>query len=188
MSRPGTPSSLRTVPVKSTSSINSIHDGVDVIDGEPKELPCNYTWALDRAETHLGFTENDDKMSDVRQVSTGYDVARKLQKSLEKLNASLDKHVTFANRVHILTVMREIIAATLEADSTVGKECRECSRYYDSTYLAAVRKLTPQQRQKLKDLEDGKWLEELEVLVGEAKKKDMFPELRQALDLIRAAS
>ncbi|KAI0474513.1 hypothetical protein F4859DRAFT_483460 [Xylaria cf. heliscus] len=158
------------------------------IDGEPNELSCNYTWTLDRAETHLGFTGQYDKTSEIRQTSIGYDVALKLQKMLKKLSATFDKHVTLANRVHILTVMREIIAATLEADHTVGKECRECSREFDSTYLGALRKLTPEQLRRLKSLEEGKWLEELRDLVAEAKRQNMFPLLERALDYLNSAA
>ncbi|KAJ8119953.1 hypothetical protein O1611_g10494 [Lasiodiplodia mahajangana] len=106
---------------------------------------------------------------------------------LKKLGAAIDKYVTLANRVHILTVMREIIAATLEAGQTVGKECRECSREFDSTYLTAVRKLTPEQLRRLKILEDGKWVEEMQGLVNEANKQAMFPLLVRALDHINSA-
>jgi hypothetical protein len=127
-------------------------------------------------------------MSEVRQLSTGYEVALKVQKLLKNLNTTLDNHVTFANRVHILTVMREIVAATLEAETTIGKECRECSQEYDSAYLAAVRKLTPQQLQRLKALEGGKWLQEMQDLVDEADKQAMFPLLRGALDHLSAAA
>ncbi|KAI3326239.1 hypothetical protein HD806DRAFT_520879 [Xylariaceae sp. AK1471] len=181
--------SIPIVPVQATTSSSAaIDNGIEVINGEPKEQSCNFTWALDRAETHLGFTGNYDKMSEVRQLSTGYEVALKVQKLLKKLNIALDKHVTFANRVHILTVMREIIAATLEANHTVGKECRECSREFDSTYLAAVRKLTPQQLLRLKALESGKWLQEMQDLVDEADKQAMFPLLRRALDHLNATA
>ncbi|KAI1129159.1 hypothetical protein F5Y10DRAFT_264472 [Nemania abortiva] len=162
-------------------------NAIKPIDGEPIEQSCNFTWALDRAETHLGFTGNYDKTSEIRQTSIGYEVALRLQKMLKKLSAAIDKHRTLANRVHILTVMREIIAATLEADHTVGKECRECSREFDSTYLAAVRKLTPEQLRRLKALEDGKWVKEMQDLVTEANRQAMFPLLVRALDHIKSA-
>ncbi|KAI0440677.1 hypothetical protein F4803DRAFT_462760 [Xylaria telfairii] len=169
------------------SATNVKDKGIEPIDGEPNELPCNYTYILDRAETHLGFTGMYDKTSDIRQTSIGYEVALKLQKMLKKFNTLMDKHVTLANRVHVLTVMREIIAATLEAERTVGKECRECSREFDSTYLAAIRKLTPEQLRRLKSLEDGKWLEEMQELVTEAKRQSMFPLLERALAHLNSA-
>lgn len=174
-------------PVARSSSTNVNDKGIKPIDGEPNEMTCNYTYILDRAETHLGFTGQYDKTSEIRQTSIGYEVALKLQKMLKNLNATLDKHVTLANRVHVLTVMREIIAATLEADHTVGKECRECSREFDSTYLAAIRKLTPEQLKRLKSLEDGKWLEEMRELVTEANRQAMFPLLERALAHLNSA-
>jgi hypothetical protein len=160
---------------------------MEEIEGEPNESLCNYMWALERAETHLGFTGNYDETSEIRPTSIGYEVALKLQKILKKLNATMDKHVTIANRVHILTVMREIIEATLEADHAVGKECRECSGEFDSTYLEAVRKLTPRQLKRLKELDNGKWSKEFQDLVTEADRQAVFPLLRRTLDHINAA-
>ncbi|KAI3342229.1 hypothetical protein F4824DRAFT_194681 [Ustulina deusta] len=178
------------VPVEPVNSIDDANADKPIkpIDGEPKEMPCNFTWAIDRAETHLGFTGKYEKESEIRQTSIGYEIAIKLQKLLKKLCATLDKHVTIANRVHILTVMREILAATLEADHTVGKECRECSREYDGIYVDAVRKLTPEQLKRLKALEGGKWLEELQDLITEANRQAMFPLLKQAFNHINSAA
>ncbi|KAI1355159.1 hypothetical protein F5Y01DRAFT_198788 [Xylaria sp. FL0043] len=174
-------------PVAPTKDDNA-SNAIEPIEGEPKEKPCNYTWALDRAEIHLGFTGKYKTESEVRKTSIGYDIALILQKLLKKVCATLDRHVTLANRVHILTVMREILMATLEAEGTVGKECRECSREFDSTYLAAVHKFTPAQLRRLKDLEDGKWLEEMQDLINEANRQKMFPLLRRAFDYINSAA
>lgn len=41
--------------------------------------------------------------------------------------------MTLANRVHIVTCVREILAATLEAPGAIGKERRDYSREFDST-------------------------------------------------------
>ncbi|KAI0201943.1 hypothetical protein F4808DRAFT_89317 [Astrocystis sublimbata] len=170
-----------------SDAYDAYEKAVKPIHGEPKERACNYTWTLDRAEVHLGFTGQYDGMTEQRQLSIGFEVALKLQKYLKRLNAALDNNVTVANRVHILTVMREILAATLEADNTLGKECRECSREYDSTYLAAVRKLTPEQLSRLKSLEHGKWLEEFQDLITVATRQNMFPLLKKAFDHINSA-
>lgn len=169
------------------SAARADNDTIRPLEGEPKENPCNFTWCLDRAETHLGFTGKLDDVSEIRQLSVGYEIALKLQSTLKKLNAMMDKHVTLPNRVHILTVMREIMAATLEADHTAGKECRECAREFDSNYLSAVRKLTPQQLTRLKTIEGGKWLQELQDLVTEANRQAMFPLLAQALEHVKSA-
>ncbi|KAI1156452.1 hypothetical protein F4825DRAFT_296352 [Nemania diffusa] len=182
---PAAPDNTPASPPAGDANANS--NAIEPVDGEPKEQACNFTWALDRAETHLGFTGNYDNTSETRQISLGYEIALRLQKLLKKLDAAVDKHLTLANRVHILTVMREIIAATLEAGQTVGKECRECSREFDSTFLAAVCKLTPIQLKRLKVLEDGKWLEEMQSLVTEANRQAMFPLLVRAFDHINSA-
>ncbi|CAJ2502793.1 Uu.00g101870.m01.CDS01 [Anthostomella pinea] len=167
-----------------TANVNDSAIELDDGPSEPKEQSCNFTWVLDRAETHLGWTGNWDKCSQIRQVSIGYDIALKLQKLFKKLNAAMDKYLTFVNRVHILTVMREMIMATLETEGTVGKECRECAREFDTNFVAAVRKLTTNQLKRLKVLEGGKWVQELQDLLDEAERQNLFAHLKQALVLI----
>lgn len=74
--------------------------------------------------------------------------------------------------------------ATLETESIVGTEVRENAQGYDATYVAAVEKLTPPQRRKLRALEGGKVVEELKELISEAKHQNMFPRLEEALKTI----
>ncbi|KAI0009900.1 hypothetical protein F4779DRAFT_341240 [Xylariaceae sp. FL0662B] len=177
---PAAPSNMGQRPIPSMAGGADTNGIVTEHSDEPKEQSCNFTWVLDRAETHLGWTGNYDKFSEIRQISTGYNVAFKLQKLLKKMDAMVEKYVTFPNRVHILTVMREVMMATLETDSVVGRECRECSREYDSTFLASVQRLTPTQKQKLKVLEGGRWMEEFKALIDEANRQAMFPLLERA--------
>lgn len=151
-----------------------------------KEQSCNFTWVVDRAETHLGWTGNWDKESEIRQDTIGQSIAFKLQKLLKRMCAMIDKYVTFPNRVHILTVMREVIMATLETDSRVGRRCRENAQEYDSAFVEAVAKLTPVQKQKLQALEGGKWMEELDGLINEAKRQSLFPRLEEAPGVINS--
>ncbi|RYP48211.1 hypothetical protein DL768_005871 [Monosporascus sp. mg162] len=148
---------------------------------EPKEPSCNYTWVVDRAETHLGWTGNWDKYSEIRQHTIGVSVAGKLQKLMQLMEKHMDKHKTFANRVHILCVMREVLMATLDTDSIVGSEARRNAQGYDDAYVAAAEKLTPPQRRRLKALGGGKVIREFQELVDEAKHQNMFPRLGEAL-------
>ncbi|KAH9900095.1 hypothetical protein F4778DRAFT_740035 [Xylariomycetidae sp. FL2044] len=159
----------------------------DADPSEPKENPCNFTWVVDRTETHLGWTGNWDKCSAQRQLSIGYDVALKLQKLLKKLSVNMDKYFTFINRVHILTVMREVMIACLDTDTRVGKEVKECARLYDDMFVEAVGKLTDNQKRRLKKLEGGKWLEESKKTVEEAKRQDnVFRRLEEHVRLIES--
>ncbi|RYP36652.1 hypothetical protein DL766_001892 [Monosporascus sp. MC13-8B] len=148
---------------------------------EPREPSCNYTWVVDRAETHLGWTGNWDKYSEIRQHTVGVSVAGKLQKLIQLMEKHMDKHKTFVNRVHILCVMREILMATLDTDSIVGTEVRRNAQGYDDAYVAAAGKLTQPQRRRLKALEGGKVIQEFKELVDEAKHQNMFPRLEEAL-------
>ncbi|RYP91070.1 hypothetical protein DL770_002815 [Monosporascus sp. CRB-9-2] len=153
---------------------------------EPKEPACNYTWVVDRAETHLGWTGNWDKYSEIRQHTIGVSVAGKLQKLMQLMEKHMDKHKTFANRVHILCVMREVLMATLDTDSIVGSEARRNAQGYDDAYVAAAEKLTPPQRRRLRALECGKVIREFQELVDEAKHQNMFPRLEEALSASRS--
>ncbi|KAI2473227.1 hypothetical protein F4781DRAFT_380982 [Annulohypoxylon bovei var. microspora] len=150
----------------------------------PKEQSCNFTWVVDRAETQLGWTGNFEKESEIRQDTIGQSTAFKLQKLLKRMNAMIDKHITFRNRTHILTVMREVIMATLDTDSRVGSACRKNAKEYDDTFVDAVGKLTPEHKQRLKSLEDGKWMEEMQMLIEEANRKSMFPRLAEVPALL----
>lgn len=156
-------------------------------DGEPpekKEQSCNFTWVVDRTETHLGWTGNWDKYSKIRQHSIGVGVAGKILKLLQQMGKHMEKHQSFANRVHMLCVMREMLMATLETESVVGGEVRANAQGYDDAYVAAARRLTPPQRRKLRALEGGKVVDELKDLIREAKHQNLFPRLGEALEFI----
>ncbi|KAI1211760.1 uncharacterized protein F4807DRAFT_418933 [Annulohypoxylon truncatum] len=167
-------------------------DGADIdpddmdLDQGPgrKEQSCNFTWVVDRAETQLGWTGQYEKESEIRQDTIGQSTAIKLQKHLKRMNAMIDKNVTFRNRAHILTVMREVIMATLDTDSRVGIACRQNAKEYDDTFVEAVGKLSPKHKQGLKSLEGGKWMEEMQMLVEEANRQSMFPRLAEVTALL----
>ncbi|KAI0024202.1 hypothetical protein F4780DRAFT_651190 [Xylariomycetidae sp. FL0641] len=148
---------------------------------EPKEQGCDYNWVLERAAWHLGWTGSFDSLPDVQQANVGYSAAFKLLNLLQKTHDLMDKHVTFADRVHILTIMRDVMAATLETNSRVGASCREHAHSYDDNFVGAVNKLTESQKKRLKVLADGKWLHELQGLVEAAERQNMFPRLSEAL-------
>ncbi|KAI1107087.1 hypothetical protein F4804DRAFT_298500 [Jackrogersella minutella] len=151
-----------------------------------KEQSCNFTWVVDRAETQLGWTGNWDKESDIRQDTIGQSTAFKLQKLLKRMGAMFDRYLDFSNRVHILTVMREVIIATLDTDSRVGRRCRENAKEYDDTFVEAVSKLIPAHKKDLKALEGGKWMEEMKLLIKEADRQSLFPRLVEVLALLEA--
>ncbi|KAI1454493.1 hypothetical protein F4805DRAFT_439332 [Annulohypoxylon moriforme] len=175
------------------------HDGIDSnggvdinpdemdLDGQQpgrKEPSCNFTWVVDRAETQLGWTGEYKKESEIRQDTIGQSTAFKLQRLLKKMNAMIDKYVTFHDRVHILTVMREVIMATLDTDSRVGSACRKNAKEYDDTFVEAMGKLSTEHKQGLKTLEGGKWMEELKMLVEEANRQSLFPRLGEVSTLL----
>ncbi|KAI0147010.1 hypothetical protein GGR57DRAFT_478310 [Xylariaceae sp. FL1272] len=175
-------------------------------DTESREGPCDFTWVLDQAQHYLGWKEELDGPSGSSRASLGTTAAIEIQKLLKEMNAQMDKHENFANRVHILSVMREVIFTAVAADTPLGRECRAVSQTYDLStldhspdynmlgrpqaydvcFLLAARKLTSEQRKKLQVLEGGKWMNELQQLVMQATQKDCYPLLEQTLVWIDA--
>ena len=151
---------------------------------EPKEQSCNYTWVVDRTETLLGWTGNWDRHSKVRQRTIGKQSANKILKLLQMMTRYMEKHKSFANRVHCLCVMREVLMATLETDSIVGETARANSQGFDDAYVLGVEQLTDAHRRKLCKLEDGKVIQELRDLVTEAKHQFLFPRLEHVLETL----
>ncbi|KAI1344933.1 hypothetical protein F5Y15DRAFT_12176 [Xylariaceae sp. FL0016] len=180
---------LKREPVDESSSQDGLHSVPPASKAPPapeeppecEETAQNFTWVIDRAETHLGWTGQHDKLSEIQKTSMGHNAAIKIQRLLKKMNSHMDKWMTFANRLHILCVMKEVIMCTLETGGIIGKECKECAREYDINFVEAVRKLTSPQVAKIRALENGKWIQELQDLVTEADGQELFPWLKQAL-------
>ncbi|KAM0809138.1 hypothetical protein AB5N19_09481 [Seiridium cardinale] len=151
----------------------------------PNEKPVNFTSMLNSAEAELGWTGKYDKLSEIRQESSGWQAAQKIGKILDKMSQKATLHLKFANRVHILTVIREILMSVLETQGTrVATEVRNMSGNYDVPLLASVKKLTDGQRRRLRKLENGKWMQEFLETVELANRQDMFPRVQEAYDFI----
>ncbi|KAI0974087.1 hypothetical protein F4678DRAFT_458877 [Xylaria arbuscula] len=93
----------------------------------------------------------------LRAVHFGYDIAKELQKLLKNSSTTLDKPMTLANRMHILTVMREALVTTLKSHGTLE----------DSKVLIK-----------------RKWLKEMQDLVTKATWQSIFLWFEDAFDHI----
>lgn len=152
----------------------------------PREMPQDFTWILNQAEAELGWTGKYDGLSEIRQESSGWQAAERIGKLLDKMGRKAAVLVKFPNRVHILTIVREILMSVLETQGTrVTAEVRKLAGNYDAPFLSSVARLTDGQRRRLKKLEDGKWMEELLETVELANRQDMFPRIQQAYDMIK---
>ncbi|KAI1373974.1 hypothetical protein F4677DRAFT_427811, partial [Hypoxylon crocopeplum] len=153
---------------------------------EPKEKPANYSKLLERTEKDLGWYGKYDNMSDQREQTMGIDVSIKIEGFLSKLRESMDKHKSFGNRVHVLTVMREILMAVCQTQgSRVGSEVRKSAYEYDDNMVLAIEKLTPGQRRKLWALDDGAWARKMQEFIDESEGYcflDRLPEVLQLLN------
>ncbi|KAK6842531.1 hypothetical protein PG987_003391 [Apiospora arundinis] len=148
-----------------------------------KDEPVDFTWMLNHAEAELGRTGKYDKRGPVRQKSLAVLAAGQVGRILKKLDGKMVNHGSFSNRVHILTVMREIIHAFMNAPTrpAAGAEAPRYLAYYQSLFLAAVDKLTQHQKNRLKVLEGGLWMLELQDMVELAEGTGVSAGLEQAL-------
>lgn len=192
--RPAKSAAELRVPQKASASTrgrrsNGRNDVVDLTNEEeapePHEKPADYSKLLEMTEKDLGWHGKYDDVSDRRQITLGIQVSIKIEKLLERLRGYMETNKSFPNRVHILTVMREIIMAPLLTESSrIGREVRNSAFQYDDNFIWAVEKLTEGQKSRLKILDDGKWVEGLGELIELANAYCSFPKLREALAAI----
>jgi hypothetical protein len=173
------------IPQASTPATPVAEEEEDDEPYAPKEKPVNFTWILENAEAELGWTGKYDKLSETRQESSGWQAAERIGKLLDRMGKKAAVHLKFPNRVHILTVIREILMCVLDTHGTrVATEVRKMAGNYDAPFLSAVKKLTDGQRRRLKRLEKGKWMQEFLETVELANKQDMFPRVHEAYDMV----
>ncbi|KAI1342900.1 hypothetical protein F5Y15DRAFT_371328 [Xylariaceae sp. FL0016] len=153
--------------------IDDVPDQVSVSDKnspEPEEPAADYMQMLKLIERDLGLHGEYDKYDRECQLSLGMPVAVKIEVKLNKLQQRIDQHRSFQNRVHILSVMQEIVMAVLMArDSCVASEVRKTASRYDDIFVMAFEKLTMSQRRQLRDVDDGAWIQGFHCFLEEAK-------------------
>ncbi|KAK7969404.1 hypothetical protein PG996_002157 [Apiospora saccharicola] len=154
-----------------------------------KDEPVNFTWLLDQVEVELGWTgkyDKPNKYTETRLRSMAVLAASQVERILKKLGGKMTKHTSLPNRVHILTVMREIVQAVMQTPTTshAGDEAQKCLARYQSQFLAAVNTLTAGQRDMIKIIEGGKWMRELQDTVSLAEGMGVSGDLEQAVLLI----
>ncbi|KAI6085685.1 hypothetical protein F4821DRAFT_239863 [Hypoxylon rubiginosum] len=164
---------------------NAANSEADEEEPEPKEKAADYSNLLEKVEKDLGWYGKYDKYSDARERTAGMNVAIRIETLLEKLRGHMDKHQSFRNRVHILTVMREMLMAVLQTEgSRCGSEVRKSAYQYDDNLIWAAEKLTTAQRRKLKVLDGGAWMRDLQQLIDEAHSYRIFTRLPTLLSVI----
>lgn len=125
---------------------------------ELKEKPVDYSSLLAKTEHDLDWYGSYDALSDARQHSLGGDIAIRITNTLKKLFDYLQKPKgcqSFANKVHILNVMRDIISAVVNTNGRNGSECRKYGFEYDDHFLWAVQTFSAGQLARLRELDGG---------------------------------
>ncbi|KAK8089922.1 hypothetical protein PG997_004883 [Apiospora hydei] len=182
------PNTLGTRPFPITPPIPTpIAEGHDEPFSMRKDAPVDFTWMVDQAEAELGRTGKYDHDTPTRRRSRAVLAASQIGRLLKNLDGKMGRHTSFRNRVHILTVMREIIQAVLETptrrttSSDAGDEAQTYLAHYQALFLAAVDKMTPSQRDRLKILEGGLWMRELLDTARLAEWMGVSEDLEQAI-------
>lgn len=154
---------------------------------EPKEKPVNYSSLLAKTEHDLDWYGKYDALSDARQRTLGGDIAIRITNTLKKLYEYLQKPKgcqSFANKIHVVTVMREIISAVVNTNGRIGSECRKYGFEYDDHFLWAVQTLSAGQLARLRELDGGAWVTETLRLVKDAKDYCVFEKVGVALRIV----
>lgn len=130
---------------------------------EPKEKLVDYSSLLAKTQHDLDWYGKYDALSDARQHTLGADIAIRITNTLKKLYEYLQKPKgcqSFANKIHVLTVMREIISAVVNTNGRIGSECRKYGFEYDDHFLWAVQTFSAGQLARLRELDGGAWVTE----------------------------
>lgn len=154
---------------------------------EPKEKAVNYSSLLAKTEHDLDWYGKYDALSDARQRTLGGDIAIRITDTLKKLYGYLQKPKgcqSFANKIHVVTVMRDIISAVVNTNGRIGSECRKYGFQYDDHFLWAVQTLSAGQLARLRELERGAWVTETLQLVKDAKDYCVFKKVGEALKIV----
>lgn len=160
-------------------------DGPSTEPAEPKEKPVDFSKLLGVVETDLGLREAQDDNSNHSQAASGREASFKINKMLARLCGFMDANISFPNRLHILTVMRDILLAVLRAkDLPVGRDVQNRVAGADTNFLRAVEKLTDRQKRQLKEQDDEKWIKAMQELVRIANEDAVFPQLQNTLVVI----
>ncbi|KAK8125600.1 uncharacterized protein PG998_001359 [Apiospora kogelbergensis] len=153
------------------------------LPGPCRDEPQDFTSMLKRAEAELGRIGMYDRHGPDMRERLAAIAAGQIGRLLKKLGDKMLSHGSFPNRVHILTVMQSIIKATMETPATApaGVEALKQLAYYQSQFLTAVTTLTRDQRKRLRVLEGGVWVREMQDTVELAQTLGVSADLEQAL-------
>ncbi|GAW19722.1 hypothetical protein ANO14919_092110 [Xylariales sp. No.14919] len=121
-------------------------------------------------------------------MKKGISVHRQLRKDARnKVNYYRAQYLASPNLIHILTdiltVMQATMTATPEAGDTVGGGCLGAR----ASLIIALTLLCVGALERLRPLDDGKWLEEMSTWSTKQTIKLRFPQFKRAHDRINSA-
>ncbi|KAK8011567.1 hypothetical protein PG990_010532 [Apiospora arundinis] len=155
---------------------------------EPREKRACYGQFVEEIANDLDWHAKYDYGTDGKEEKgkEALIISRHVANRMKKLARAMDEHRSYDNRLHVLTMMRDILFCCLKkaAGSWVGFEVRNLSCCYDSDFVAAVWLMTPGQRRKVRVQGGGAWNERFLVVMREARRHWVYPQLYQALVLL----
>ncbi|KAK8127277.1 hypothetical protein PG984_008385 [Apiospora sp. TS-2023a] len=151
---------------------------------EPREKPVNYDKLLETTKRDLGWYGKYERCTERGEKGLAVSACHSIGQRLGRLENAMKRHQSYANRLHVLTVMRDMLHSCYATRaSRVGTYVHH-GFYFDVHFAEAVQAMTPGQRRKVRKEEGGKWLKSFLHVVHQASFYDGLPQLHQALVLL----
>ncbi|KAK7958576.1 hypothetical protein PG988_013424 [Apiospora saccharicola] len=152
---------------------------------EPREKQAKYDKLLKQAERDLGWYGKYDRCSEWKEEELAVAACDYIGVRLGNLAKAMGQHRSYANRLHVLTVMREILMSCLKTSGCeVGSQVRNFGMDYDGSFVSAVQAMTPGQRRKVRAEGGGAWVDRFCVVTREARSYWTYGRLCDALVLL----
>ncbi|KAK8060061.1 hypothetical protein PG996_009991 [Apiospora saccharicola] len=154
-------------------------------DAPPREKQAKYDKLLKQTDRDLGWYGKYDRCSEWKEEELAVAACDHIGVRLGNLAKAMGQHRSYANRLHVLTVMREILMSCLKTSGCeVGSQVRNFGMDYDGSFVSAVQAMTPGQRRKVRAEGGGAWVDRFCVVTREARSYWTYGRLCDALVLL----
>ncbi|KAK7981424.1 hypothetical protein PG988_003662 [Apiospora saccharicola] len=117
---------------------------------EPREKPVNYDKLLETTKRDLGWYGKYERCTERGEKGLAMSACHSIGMRLGRLENAMKRHQSYANRLHVLTVMRDMLHACYATRaSRVGTYVHH-GFYFDVHFAEAVQAMTPAQRRRVR--------------------------------------
>ncbi|KAI9694248.1 MAG: hypothetical protein M1820_009106 [Bogoriella megaspora] len=107
--------------------------------------------------------------------------------AIQSIRGSSKSHTSFGTRESALVTLRKIGKSVILARDVLGAEVRknfQCDDCFVSAMFSIAENMSPEDRQNIRNLDGGEFVDKLEELVGLAKGKCIWEDLHEVLDVL----